>query len=463
MADEAKIRFADKLDGKPLRTDDSSMLGRIFALVSKPAVQNGEVLPLIFQALDINSAEKQQLDNLLWNIHRIKRKDSGQANGLVILHLSLGTFIASGSEVGNAITGDSYRIDSNVTSSNIDVNGVDLEITALSDEYKLKYTIDGYLSTSPEITIKRGSGDTTIRAVADRIVDAVNNQSSYLTATRNNDNTVKVIVTDQSMIGTFIVTGGDMTVQGTYSPVYVTSTTYTSQESTANQITNIKTSAYGWLGVTNPFPISASTPIEGDEDYRYRGKLELQKSSGKYNNIIMALKSVKGVVYQSVQQNTSINPTNNQIINNGVAINVLGGNEDDIALAIFESISEGTGISGSITKTVNDINGVGVPIKFSRPLSKAVTISMRLITNPDFPINGKAQIKDAIVSWFNDLNVGEDIHYSRLYVPINSIRGFGVRDLKIGYKGGSLSTDDLIISYNELATISAEDILIGGS
>ena len=54
-------------------------------------------------------------------------------------------------------------------------------------------------------------------------------------------------------------------------------------------------------------------------------------------------------------------------------------------------------------------------------------------------------------------------HYSRLYEPINRVRGFAVRNLEFGYKDGTLGRDDVIISYNELATINAEDILIGGS
>ena len=88
---------------------------------------------------------------------------------------------------------------------------------------------------------------------------------------------------------------------------------------------------------------------------------------------------------------------------------------------------------------------------------------MSLITYPDFPSNGNARIKQAIVEWFNNLNVGEDIHYSRLYAPINSIQGFAVKNLKFGYKGGTLGLEDVIIRHNEIATISAEDINIGGN
>lgn len=46
--------------------------------------------------------------------------------------------------------------------------------------------------------------------------------------------------------------------------------------------------------------------------------------------------------------------------------------------------------------------------------------------------------------------------------PINSIV-VCCRNLKFGYKGGTLGVDDIIIRHNELATINAEDISIGGN
>lgn len=462
MSDTAKVAFADKLDGKELRVDDSSMLGRIFATVSKPLVQNAELIPLIFQAFDINSAEGQQLDNLLWGIHRIKRKAEAQATGLVMLYGDLGTYVAQGSSVGNSLTGDVYQTDDDVTFSNLSASGIDLSINSVGGTYKLTYSIDGFLSQSPAIIVETGSNDTTVRQVADRLVDAVNSQSSYLSATRNNDNTVKVIILDQSLTGDFTIEG-TCSISRSYMPVYVTSSTYDAQESTVNQVTSIKTPTLGWRGVTNPYYIFPSVGVESDENYRYRGKLLQQNNSGKYTSILMALKSVRGVVYENVQQNTSSNVTNSGIINNGVAITVMGGNEDDIALAIFQSVSEGIMTSGDIVKEVKDINGFGHEVRFSRPSITPLQISMSLVTYPDFPTNGNARIKAALVEWFNNLNVGEDIHYSRLYEPINSISGFAVRNLKFGYKGGTLSLEDIIIQHNEIATISAEDINIGGA
>ena len=462
MSDAAKQSFASKLGGKELRVDDSSMLGRVFATVAKPLVQNAEILPLILQAFDINSAEGQQLDNILWGLHRIKRKAESQATGMVMLYGDLGTFVAKGSSVGNSLTGNSYQTDSNVTFKTNDANGVDIVINSVGGIYKLSYTIDGFLSQSPSVIVETNSSDITIRQVAERIVDAVNSQSSYLYATRNNDNSIKVVIIDQSRIGNFNITGA-ASISRSYMPVYITSTTYDSQESKVGQISSIRTPVLGWRGVTNPYYVFPSTGVETDEDYRFRGKLLQQPAMGKYTTILMAIKSVRGVVYENVQQNTSRSETNSGITNNGLSVTVMGGNEDDIALALFNTVSEGISTVGSIVKQVKDINGFPHEVRFSRPVIKPLQISMSLITYPDFPSNGNARIKQAIVEWFNNLNVGEDIHYSRLYEPINSIEGFAVKNLKFGYKGGTLSLEDVIIQHNEIATISAEDINIGGN
>lgn len=88
---------------------------------------------------------------------------------------------------------------------------------------------------------------------------------------------------------------------------------------------------------------------------------------------------------------------------------------------------------------------------------------MSLKALPNFPTNGKNMIKQAIVDYFNSLDVGEDILYSRLFEPINSIQGFSANNLRIGKVTGNLGVDDIVLKFNELATIRPEDILIGGS
>lgn len=460
MAEEAKIKLAKYLDGKELRTDDASLLGMLFAMTSKPAIQNAEILPLILASLDINQAEKEQLDHLLWNIHRIKRPEPSQAVGLVTLDGKIGTLVGKGSQVQNAITGELYQTLKDVTFSNTDTNGVDISFTGDSGVFEMRYTIDGYLSTSPTIQISV-SGETT-KNIAQRFVDVVNSQSSYLTANINNDNSVNVFITERSLVGNFSVSG-NMTIVNAYTPVYAESITYDSSESSVGQITIKKSPVDGWNGVTNHYYIDESTPLANDEDYRYLGKLGSQTAVGQYNAILYALKAVKGVKYTSVMQNTSQRESNAGVVNNGLAISVQGGDEDEIAVAIFNTVSAGIMTVGDIKKQVLDINARSHEVSFSRPSSRSLEISMQITTRSNFPANGYNLIKQALVEWFNELEVGEDVYLSRLYQPINSVNGFGVRNLKIGLKGGTLTTDDIIIPYNEIATISAEDISIGGA
>lgn len=462
MVDEATVKFADVLEGKPLRADDSSILGRTFSIVAKPIVENSDILPQILASLDPNSVQGQAMDNLFEVLYRLKRKDSDQANGLLLLRGTIGTLVSAGSEVSNTITGDYYQTDSEVRFSTIEANAVDVEITEIGGTYTLDYDIDNLLSKAPVISFIASNTDTTKRAVADRFVDAVKSQSSYLDAVRNNDNTVTVSIKDKMYAGSFSVSE-NMSVVSSWMPVYATAVTYNSKESMANQVTSIRSAKSGWLSVTNPFYIPPSTGVEDDEDYRYRAKLKNSANVGSdYDSIILALKSVKGVTYQNVQANKTNTTSLQGITNHGLSVTVMGGNENDIALALYQSVGAGIDTVGDIVKEVKDVNGTPHEIRFSRPRTKDIEISLSLEIHPNFPSNGISLIRQAIVEWFNNLEVGETIYYSRLYNPINSVQGFAVRGLMIGEVGGTLSANDVHLSYNELATISAENIKVGG-
>lgn len=452
--EDAKIRLAPYLDGKELLTDESSVIGRIGTSIAVPCAKNEEILPQILAAFDIEQAEGLQLDNFA-SIHRIFRKPPSQAEGFVIVYADLGTTINELSRVSSSRTGDIFSTNETITINNLNNNGIELSISAISQTYSITYSIHGYLSSSPVITVTTTANDTTISAVADRIVDAVTSQSSYLSATKNNDNTVRIEVIDKNKIADFSVTG-DIEITRAYKPVYVTSDTYVSSEAAINTITKIGTPVTGWRGVTNPFAIEASKGVETDEEFRYRIKIiKGGANSGSYNSINYAVSSVKGVSFCNIKQNFSGNSFN------GINVVVSGGSEDDIAIAIFRT-NPMTPTVGDIEKEVKDVNGGSHIIRFSRPKVVPLEISMSLVVYPDFPTAGQTRIKQAIVDWFNNLKVGEDVYYSRLYEPINTIRGFSVRNLQIGKLGGTLNKEDVILASDEIATISAENINIGG-
>lgn len=450
--DNAKIKLAPYLDGKELLTDDSSIIGRLVTLLSMPIAQNEEILPLILSSLDPNQAEGQALDNF-GKIHWMRRLPAAQAVGTILAKGRVGTFIGENSRVSNVRNGDSFYTTSDLLLDENSVNSVDVEITSIEQSYRVSYTIDGLLSTSPVIDFTKSSSDTTVTNIANRLVDAVNAQSTYLTAKRNNDNTVTIEIKDKSRVGDFGLSTG-LIAKNVTKPVEITSLTYGSDEADINTITSINTATQGWLAVTNPFKIEASRKVESDEDFRYRINLiKGNNHNSSYNSLLYRLKSTLGVSFCNVVRSYQTG---------GVDIIVQGGDPKDVAVSIFNSIPIGTITNGDIEVMVKDINGGEHSIKFSRPITVPLQISLSMTVYQNFPTAGEQQIKQAIVEWFNSLNVGEDIYYSRLYEPINEVKGFSVRNLKIGRLGGSLGMDDIILRNNEIATISAENISIGG-
>lgn len=459
MAANARTRLAPYLQGTALQTDESSVVGRLLRIVSVPAFSNGEILQTILNQFDLNTAEGLQLDYFGWNIHRIKRLGLAQATGVVVLGGDSGVVVSEGSLVSNSNTGDSFRTQDDVTFNENEVTGIVITIDSIQQTYNISYSINSYLSTYPQIEVSILE-ESTIPQIANRIANAVNSQSTLMSAKVNNDNTITILLNDPVMTGDFAVSSG-MTVTQSYKQVYVESVTYQSVEAKVGAISSIQSSVLGWRSVYNYLVIGASRPVETDEEYRARLNLCLGYSVGSYDAVWMRLMTIRGVSFVSVKENLSPAP-NNGIINAGLAITIQGGTEDEVAQAIYNAIPVGIVTSGNIEKSVKDLNGGNHTVRFSRPVQVPLEISMSITIYNDFPANGKQLIKQAIVDWFNSLRVGDDIYYSRLYEPINQIGGFSVSALTIGKQGQAKGTANIPIAYNEIPVISADRIYIGG-
>lgn len=448
IIDRAEVIMSPYSEGLPLLTDESSVLGRIISLTAYPAQQTYEIIPAIFNALDINSAEDMQVDNIA-KLTDIYRKSASQSSGSVIVWGRVGTIIPENSKVRNKITGDVFYTNQQVTLDQNNATGIDVEIDNTQTNFGISYSINGQLSTSPEITVQTNTQDDTLQKKAERIVDAINSRSSYLVASRNNDNTVRVLIKENYKSGFFNVSGG-LQLYRAHKEVPIISLTYSSQLAEPNTITQIDTAVLGWEGVKNVYTIFESEPTESDADLKYRVELKGSNNYSIINSLTYNLRTIRGVTY-----------TNYQATKDGIYITVLGGDTKEIAEVLFNNFN-GVMYLGDEVALVKDMNGAEHEIRFSRPQPIALQIQASLIVSPSFPVDGIARIKEAIVEWFNNRDVGEDIYYSRLYEPINSVRGFSIKNLKVGRVGGSLGTDDIIIKHNEIATISADNIYIGG-
>jgi uncharacterized phage protein gp47/JayE len=58
------------------------------------------------------------------------------------------------------------------------------------------------------------------------------------------------------------------------------------------------------------------------------------------------------------------------------------------------------------------------------------------------------------------LFIGDDVIYSRLYSPINAVPGFTVNSLKIGTAPSPTGVVNIPITFDHVATITADKITV---
>lgn len=455
----AKKRFADLLgEGEVLSVDESSVLGRILGIVAEPDALNEELLLMLWQSLDIDQAEGVFLDKLL-KLIGVSRKQAQEAIANLTLRGDVGVTVVAGSSVGSEITGDRFIIDSNVIFNPERANGVVIDIDRIvtGEKYTLQFVTLESGNAYPPITTVAQEGDTA-EDLANRFALLINNLSTIVRAEVDGDDRIIVKYINANTVGSFTVTD-NLSIVEAYMLTTSYSATFTAVKQLANTLNVIQTPTLGWREVYNPFDSIASRQAESDEELRARAKiLKGNDSSGNRQAMYGDLMSVDGVRYVGIKENVYDTELEGRGAH-GVSVYVLGGSEDDIFASLDSNIAAGTLMDGDIQRTMEDEAGT-YELAFSRVELVPIEIKLAIVASHNFEADGFIKIQDAIVSYFESLNVGEDVIWSRLFTPINSVQGMDVSSLRIGKKGETLTQDTVEILPNQLAVISFEDINI---
>ncbi len=235
-------------------------------------------------------------------------------------------------------------------------------------------------------------------------------------------------------------------------------------------ITEISTTVAGWTEASNLASAVLGTPRETDEAFRIRRRRSIGISAvNVIDSIHAAIADVDGVSYVFVHENLGPDVDVNGLPPHSIRPVVIGGEDQDVAEAIYAKVPVGIASTGSTALPVLTRYEYEREIGFVRPTAVDVYVRVELKTNARFPANGHADIIDAIVSYMNGtfpyggeagFGVGETICRSRFFTPINSVAGHTVLDLQIGRSASTFSAADLDLSYDEVASISADNITV---
>lgn len=240
-------------------------------------------------------------------------------------------------------------------------------------------------------------------------------------------------------------------------------------------LTRIVTVTPGWDAVTNPAAAvtgSAQETQAAFENRRYNSVAA--NARGSVNALYGTIANLDGVLDALVLENTTSEPKQEwgvTIPGHSVWISVVGGENDDIAEAVYRKKDAGCGTAGNTQVTYQD---TGLPwqpiytynIERPAPLAFGVRVTIRKTGSTANDITEK--IRAAILADFNGegsgaLRVGmaQNVYASRFYCPV---LGVGVQDLQSIEIAAPLSggqwADRVTVNADQEPVLDADDITI---
>lgn len=237
-------------------------------------------------------------------------------------------------------------------------------------------------------------------------------------------------------------------------------------------IIQIQTPIFGWNYASNNLATSVGTNADTDTTLHIKqSRATAATSYRQVDAIIAGIMTVPGVTYARLYVNKTLTTDARGIAGKTMAAVVVGGLDTDIANVLRLKAGSLDNFAGNLDEPIEFTGELGdvETIDFYRPTEVPIYISIALTVTESgvFPEDAVDQIKKAIVNYavYDQEGVagfppGADVLISRLYTPINSVPGFKVDSIQIGKAAGTLSTSDIAIAWNELATFDESRITI---
>lgn len=459
LRQEAVEIFQDLVPpGDVVDTSDSSVLGRLISLVTPSLTDLWEAAQQDYAAFDPNSATGVALDNLV-ALGGITRQEETFTTSSTIHSGDLNTFIPAGSFVSASDTNEQFSVVTGIGLTRDSASGITVIVSSVQNS--TSYTIS-YAGTSTTQTITYTSdSDATEAEILAGLQSAI--VSGHPTLTSSVVGTTLVVDrADVFQTVTFNVSS-NLTISKVRKIGEVVAQETGPIEQQAGTITTIVTPVLGWDSVTNPVAATPGRLRETDEELRLRFRnTKFERATNTLNAIYSAILNVEGVEEVVIYENDTDVTDSFGVPPHSFLPIVSGGLSTDIANAIWENKPIGILSDGNTVVSINDIQGFAHDVAFSRPDPVVIYIEIPLTKDSDYPANGDDLMKSALIEYFKEnFNIGDDVIYSRLFTPINSIPGHYVSgSIGIGTNPMTLGSSNITIDFDEIASLSDVNITI---
>jgi len=465
-----KSAFGNGIDLDPRRP-----LGQVKAILDERDAKIWELMQAVYNSQYPNTAEGINLDNVV-AITGVKRRSatrstigSGTARG------TFGTVIPAGTIV--SVDGDDTAKFETVSAVTIDVAAVDetqeIEFSAVPDDGNWQIQAEDELS----VTLSELSTATDVQ-------NAINGLTLFSAVTVTGNFTDGFEVTFAGADGgqdqpTLTVVNNTLEA----ATVAVTATVTVTQEgdrakaedisliaqntgpvaAPSGSLTVIETLVAGLDSFTNELDATVGTNSETDAELKLRRSQQLRTSAAStveaIKSNLLDLDDVTSVIV--LQNNTDVTDARG-VPPHFIEVILLGGTDDDIKAALFDSVAAGIGYFGNVSTNLTDSQGFTQTVKYSRPSEVPIYLEVDLTVDANFPADGTDQAEAAFLAFGNELSIGDDvIVYPKLICAIESIPG--ILDVAIRIKrdtAGPTLDDNIEIDFDEISDWDSSRITV---
>lgn len=244
----------------------------------------------------------------------------------------------------------------------------------------------------------------------------------------------------------------------------------------SGNVTTIYQTIPGWDSITNAAAGVPGTDVESRADFETRRRNSVALNAhGSASSIYANVFNVYGVTDCYVTENstgTEVNygATEYSLASHSVYVSVVGGDDEDVAKAIWDKKDMGCNMNGNTTVTVFDKSYTApypeYEITFERPSALPILFAVSIADRGNLPSDIVDQVRAAIVSAFSGgdggerARIGGTIYASRFYAPVASISPQLVAIISI-LIGTSTATETYVeAGIDEVPTVQESDISV---
>lgn len=237
----------------------------------------------------------------------------------------------------------------------------------------------------------------------------------------------------------------------------------------ADTVNKIYRQITGWDTVNNPDSGVMGVARENRLEYEERRKNSLALfATGSKEAVYSKVYNVSGVTDLIVVENDTSETKIVQgveLVRNSIYVCVNGGNDADIAAAVYNGKSGGCATNGSVFVPVADPTSGSVnTILFDRPQNVDVKIQVTVDAETGLSDDVVSLIRQAVISNFNGTNgservtIGQTVYASRFYCPITAA-GINIISVEIGLLNGAYG-DLVSFNLNQLPVLAQDNITV---